>query len=185
MKSSFIVPADAVPPTRHERAAAPGEQIRPHNPTCFGCGPESPTGLHMTAVAGDRIDCSATFTVEPKFEGGPGVIHGGILSTAFDEAMGLCLKLMRVIAVTAHLEIDFAKPILLGTELRFESEVLGQVGRKLYSQSIAYSGDVEVARAHALFITVQPERHFKDSYALSQRADHYEQRVEMDDIQAP
>lgn len=180
-----MVPAEAVAPVRHERAAAPGEQIRPHNPSCFGCGPDSPTGLHMTAVAGDRINCSATFLVEPKFEGGPGVIHGGILSSAFDEAIGLCLKLMRVIAVTAHLEIDFAKPILLGTQLRFESEIVGQVGRKLYGRSVAYSGDVEVASAHALFITVQPEEHFKDSFALSQRAEQYRPPAELDDIQAP
>lgn len=146
---------------------------------CFGCGEQAATGLRMVTIAGEGVDVTARMQVETRFEGGPGVIHGGILSTAFDEAMGLAQWMVGVIAVTAHLEIDFAKPIPIGSELRIEAECVGEVGRKLYTRAFAYLGDGSdaVGAAHALFVTIKPLEHYRDSFAVSGAADFYADKI--------
>lgn len=179
MKTSFVLPDDLVPAERSPKAPAAGGPVRAHNPMCFGCGKDAPAGLHLTAVAGEGVDITARMQVEPRFEGGPGVIHGGILSSAFDEAMGLAQWMVGAIAVTAHLEIDFAKPIPIGSELRIEAECIGEVRRKLYTRAVAYLGDDSepVGAAHALFIKIKPLEHYRDSFAASGAADFYADKV--------
>ena len=146
-----------------------------HNRMCFGCGPDAPNGLHLDARAGEGMAITGEMVVEPHFEGGPGMIHGGILSSAFDEIMGMNVMLMGVTAVTAVLTIDFAKPIQLGSRLRFDTEILGTQRRKVYVRAVAHlvddgrDGD-EVGGAHGLFIVVDPSVHFRESRARSQFA---------------
>ncbi len=122
----------------------------------------------MVAIAGDDANVTARMQVQPRFEGGPGVIHGGILSSAFDEAMVLTHLMVGAIAVTVHLEIDFAAPIPLGSELRIEAETIGTVRRKLYCRAVAYLGDgtEPVGRSHAIFVTIKPLEHYGDSFAV-------------------
>ncbi|GAA1460443.1 PaaI family thioesterase [Williamsia maris] len=151
-----------------------------HNPMCFGCGPDAPNGLHLDARAGEGMAITGEMLVEPHFEGGPGMIHGGILSSAFDEIMGMNVMLMGVTAVTAVLDVDFAKPIQLGSRLRFSTEILGTQRRKIYVRAVAHlidgdgnsGGDTgeEVGGAHGLFIIVDPSVHFRESRAKSQFA---------------
>lgn len=123
-------------------------------------------------VVGEALDITAMFDVTERFEGGPGVIHGGVLSSAFDEAMGSVSIHLNQPVVTAHLEIDFARPILLGSRLVIQARIVGQLGRKLYTTAEAFiDGDEEtvVATSRALFLTINPQEHFKDSAALSSR----------------
>lgn len=143
---------------------------------CFGCSDTVPHGLHIVATAGEGAELTARMQVEPRFEGGPGVIHGGILSTAFDEALGLTHWMVGMAAVTVHLEIDFAKPIPLGSELRIEAVAHGTVRRKLYTSGIAYLGDSTepVGSAHAIYVNINPAEHFKDTYSGGGAADEFE-----------
>jgi acyl-coenzyme A thioesterase PaaI-like protein len=179
VKTSFVLPDDLVPVKRSPKAPAPGEPVPVHSPTCFGCGDRVPAGLHMTATAGEDVAITARVQVKPHFEGGPGVIHGGILASVFDEAMGLSHRMVGAIAVTVHLEIDFATPIPLDRELRVEAESLGTVRKKLYSHAVAYLGDddIPVAAAHAIFVQIKPLEHFKDSFEASGAADFYSERI--------
>ncbi|WP_229704977.1 PaaI family thioesterase [Williamsia phyllosphaerae] len=176
MKSTFVVPDGLEPAQRRTDALAPGDRMPSHNRMCFGCGPDAPNGLHLDARAGEGMAITGQMVVEPHFEGGPGMIHGGILSSAFDEIMGMNVMLMGVTAVTAVLNIDFAKPIQLGSRLRFDTEILGTQRRKVYVRAVAHliaddgrAGD-EVGGAHGLFIVVDPRVHFRESRAKSQFA---------------
>lgn len=141
---------------------------------CFGCGPESPNGIHLRLTAGEGMSAVGEMFVEQHFEGGPGTIHGGVLSSAFDEMMGLTVALMGVTAVTAVLNVDFALPIHLGSDLHFVSEILGIQRRKIYTRAIAHlvgpdgsPGD-QVAGAHGLFVVVDPAAHYRNSRNRSQ-----------------
>jgi acyl-coenzyme A thioesterase PaaI-like protein len=146
---------------------------------CFGCSESVPHGLQMVAVAGEGATLTARMQVAPRFEGGPGVIHGGILSTAFDEALGLTHWIVGMIAVTVHLEVDFAKPIPLGSELRIEATAHGTVRRKLYTSGVAYLGDdtEPVGSSHAIYFSINPLEHFKESFAESGASDFYADSV--------
>jgi acyl-coenzyme A thioesterase PaaI-like protein len=170
VKHAFVPPADLEPLVRHPKATGPGQHIGLHHSTCFGCGDDTPLGLHLKVIAGDDLSVTAQMPVVDWMQGGPGVIHGGVLSAAFDEVTGTAPLLIGAPVVTVHLEVDFAKPIPLGSTLHFEARILGKQGRKIYLAASAHLGDPEqvVASAHALFVTIDVQKHF---------AEHYDKRV--------
>jgi acyl-coenzyme A thioesterase PaaI-like protein len=124
-----------------------------------------PTGLHLKAHVGDGLDIYAQFTVTENHQGAPGLAHGGLLSLAFDEALGKLMWLLRAPAVTARLETDFLRPVPMGTTLFITARITGQKGRKVYSvaEGRLDSADGELAvRAAALFVIV-PMKHFMEN----------------------
>jgi acyl-coenzyme A thioesterase PaaI-like protein len=160
--ASTTPPESAKLPERHPLAPAIGTQIPSHFGHCFGCGELHPTGLHLIAHAGSGLDLTAEFTVTENHQGAPGLAHGGLLSLAFDEALGKLMWLIRSPAVTGRLETDFIKPIPIGTTLHISAVITGQVNRKVYTEAVGRinSPDGEIAvRAAALFIIV-PMSHF-------------------------
>jgi acyl-coenzyme A thioesterase PaaI-like protein len=118
--------------------------------------------LHLVGHIGEGASIRAEFTVTENHQGAPGLAHGGLLSLAFDEALGKLMWLLRSPAVTARLETDFIRPVPLGTTLFITAEITGQVNRKVYTAAVGRLGspDGEIAvRAAALFVIV-PMSHF-------------------------
>ncbi|WP_327684141.1 PaaI family thioesterase [Kitasatospora sp. NBC_00458] len=155
-------PPEAVLPPRAPEAPAPGTRIGSHYEHCFACGPQHPSGLRIDAVAGEGLDVSAEFTVRSEHQGGPGLAHGGLLTTAMDEILGTLNWLLHAPGVTGRLETDFLAPVPVDTLLHLRAWVTGVHGRKVYGAAEARIGgpDGQVAvRAQALFIQVKLE-HF-------------------------
>jgi acyl-coenzyme A thioesterase PaaI-like protein len=160
--ASTTPPEGSIIPDRHPEAPATGSRIPSHFAHCFGCGEKHPTGLHLVAHVGNAMDITAEFVVSENHQGAPGLAHGGLLSLAFDEALGKLMWLLRAPAVTARLETDFLKPVPMGSKLFITAEITGQVGRKVYCSAVGRlnSLDGEIAvRAAALFVIV-PMSHF-------------------------
>lgn len=159
---SISPPAGAKVPERHPKAPAAGTLLGSHNQDCFGCGASHPTGLHLTAYAGADMTITAKFTVTEHHQGAPGLAHGGLLSCAFDEALGKLMWLVREPAVTGKLETLFLTPVQVGKTLFIKAEIVGQDGRKIYCRAEgridSETGPVAVEAA-AIFITV-PLEHF-------------------------
>jgi acyl-coenzyme A thioesterase PaaI-like protein len=163
--ASTTAPEGAVIPERHPKAPEIGTKIPSHFGHCFGCGELHPTGLHLVAHAGADADLTAEFTVTENHQGAPGLAHGGLLSLAFDEALGKLMWLIRAPAVTARLETDFLKPVPMGTTLHITARITGQVNRKVYTAAEGRLGgpDGEIAvKAAALFVIV-PMSHFLEN----------------------
>ncbi len=178
--ASTTPPAGAQIPQRHEKAPGIGSQIPSHFGHCFGCGDLHPTGLHLIAHAGTGANLTAEFTVTQDHQGAPGLAHGGLLSLAFDEALGKLMWLIRSPAVTARLETDFLKPVPMGSTLHITAEITGQVSRKVYTaaQGRLDSPDGPIAvRASALFVIV-PMNHFLDN-APKQYLEHIAKHPEL------
>ncbi|SDU74308.1 PaaI family thioesterase [Jiangella alkaliphila] len=156
------------PPTgeiqRHPDAPAPGSTIASHYRMCVGCGPDHPTGLHVTVVAGEGLTVAGTFTVTDDHQGAPGLAHGGILSLAFDEVLGSLIWLIGKPAVTGHLETSYRRPVPVGTTLHIGAAVDRGEGRKIFMSAVgrenAPDGPVSVT-ASAVFVVVPPT-HFTD-----------------------
>ena len=162
---STTAPEGSPIPERHELAPVVGSKIPSHFGHCFGCGELHPTGLHLVAYAGEGLNITAEFTVNENHQGAPGLAHGGLLSLAFDEALGKLMWLLRSPAVTGRLETDFIKPVPMGSTLHITAEITGQVNRKVYTSAIGRlnSADGEIAvRAAALYIIV-PMDHFMNN----------------------
>ena len=163
--ASTTPPDGAIIPDRHPKAPEIGTKIPSHFGHCFGCGALHPTGLHLVAHAGAGADLTAEFTVTENHQGAPGLAHGGLLSLAFDEALGKLMWLIRAPAVTARLETDFLKPVPMGTTLHITARITGQINRKVYTAAEGRLGgpDGEIAvKAAALFVVV-PMSHFLEN----------------------
>lgn len=163
-------PAHAVPPERHPDAPPPGTPLGSHYRQCFGCGPDHPTGLHLTLTAGEGCSIQAALTVTEHHQGAPGLAHGGLLAAAFDEALGTVTWLLRVPVVTVHLETDYRMPVPVGSVVHIDAECFAVAGRKIYSRAVGRirggdgsadaAGDVAV-EARAVFVSV-PLEHFRE-----------------------
>ena len=163
--ASTTPPEGAIIPDRHPKAPEIGTKIPSHFGHCFGCGELHPTGLHLVAHAGASADLTAEFTVTENHQGAPGLAHGGLLSLAFDEALGKLMWLIRAPAVTARLETDFLKPVPMGTTIHITARITGQINRKVYTAAEGRLGgaDGEIAvKAAALFVVV-PMSHFLEN----------------------
>lgn len=155
-------PADAVQPERHPQAPEPGAWLGTHYDQCFGCGEQRPEGLRLRIQAGTGVSVAAEFEVAEAHQGAPGLIHGGLLTAAFDEVMGSVSWMLRVPAVTGRLETDFVKPVPVGRVVHLRAWCVGHAGRKFYYRAEARLDGAEgllVARAAALFVAVKLE-HF-------------------------
>ena len=162
---STVAPEGSSIPERHPKAPVAGTKIPSHFGHCFGCGELHPTGLHLVAYAGEGLEVTAQFTVTENHQGAPGLAHGGLLSLAFDEALGKLMWLLRAPAVTGRLETDFIKPVPMGSILHISAQITGQMNRKVYTSAIGRlnSPDGEIAvRAAALYIIV-PMDHFMNN----------------------
>lgn len=178
--ASTTPPAGAQIPARHAQAPGVGTQISSHFGHCFGCGELHPTGLHLIAHAGQALDLTAQFTVTEDHQGAPGLAHGGILSLAFDEALGKLMWLIRSPAVTARLETDFLLPVPIGSTLCIRAEITGQVNRKVYTSAEGRLGSPDgplAVKASALYVIVSMD-HFMTN-APKEYLDHISKHPEL------
>lgn len=88
------------------------------------------------------------------FEGAPGVVHGGYVAAVFDELLGFTQGLSKRPGMTGTLTITYCAPTPLLTDLRMEGSYEGTEGRKIYTSGKLFAGEVLLAEAKAVFITL-------------------------------
>jgi uncharacterized protein (TIGR00369 family) len=133
------------------------ERLSP-NPAnrCFGCGGANDEGMKLTFDqdhAGRRI--VGKFTMGPRYQGGGGMLHGGIIAVLLDEAMGKVCRFRNLRAVTAEMNIDFVKPIRVDQEITVEAFETAYRGRNLFQWGEIRDADGQLlARGRARFVVV-------------------------------
>ena len=125
-----------------------------HLPWCFGCGSENEHGLGVwLRYEGDKVTGALEFA--KRFQGGPGVVHGGAAAAFFDDLMGFVMIAHQQPAVTAKLEMNYLRPIPLGLTLRAEAWLAAQDGRKLWAEAVGFDDrGTRYVEARALFIPI-------------------------------
>ncbi|HKZ29422.1 MAG TPA: PaaI family thioesterase [Acidimicrobiia bacterium] len=125
-----------------------------HLPWCFGCGSENEQGLGVwPRYEGDKVTGALEFA--KRFQGGPGVVHGGAAAAFFDDLMGFVMIAHQQPAVTAKLEMNYLRPIPLGLTLRAEAWLAAQDGRKLWAEAVGFDErGTRYVEARALFIPI-------------------------------
>ena len=102
-----------------KRAARPAPK-RPKN-YCFGCGRDNSTGLHLKMkLDTEAAVASGAFRTTGRFRGSRLHLHGGIIATLLDEAMGNLNRLDAIIAPTAELSIEYLRPVPIGSKVLIE-----------------------------------------------------------------
>lgn len=125
---------------------------------CFGCGQMNKAGLRLRFFVdeGQRIVCS--LRLARRFEGPPGCAHGGIIATLLDEAMSKSNRQFGIVAMTRQMEVEYLKPVPLGTKLLLTGRHADASGRKHFCEAeLANESGVVLALAKAVFIAVDPK----------------------------
>lgn len=107
--------------------------------------------LHMD-VDGDAG--RGEVVIGPVFQGGPGLVHGGVLALLVDHAMGCVAAGPQRPAMTVSLTMTYRKPTPLGVPLTVSVRLDRIEGRRLHlSGEIVADGQITVA-AEAVFLTL-------------------------------
>jgi acyl-coenzyme A thioesterase PaaI-like protein len=119
---------------------------------CFACGPHNPIGLHLQ-FAEDGAGIRAEFTPGPEYQGYEGVVHGGIVATALDEAMANLCHLRGREALTARLEIRYRRETPVGRRIVVSARVTGERGRIFTAEAmLALPDGTRLADARGIFV---------------------------------
>lgn len=102
---------------------------------CFVCGVDNPVGLHATLeVDPEKGTASCRVTLDQRYQGWQGVVHGGILSTLLDEVAIYACRAHGEQFVTMEIQVRFRKPVAVGSCV----ELLGKIEeqrRRIYQVS--------------------------------------------------
>jgi len=110
-----------------------------------------------------------SFTVTEHHQGAPGLAHGGVISAAVDEGMGYLLWLVESPAVTAHIEVDFRRPVPVGAQLELEARLEGMEGRKIRASLTGWVDGEVAVEARALYLKVGLEHFVPHAERMGQR----------------
>lgn len=140
---------------------------------CWGCGPQNEAGLHLRSYpSSDGQSCVCRVTPAAEYTGGvPANLFGGMMAMIFDchgtasaawfahQAKGLTLTEETVIGrfITAHLEVDFKKPVPMGEEVTVTArlEELGE-RKAIVAMELEAAGEL---RACARMVAVAIKDH--------------------------
>jgi acyl-coenzyme A thioesterase PaaI-like protein len=103
-------------------------------------------------------------TLDRRFEGPPGFVHGGVTGLLLDEVLGQASTLAGRWGMTAYLNITYRRALPLDTELELTSHIDWFDGRKTHVVGgIALASDPSVphVEAEALFIEPRADRQAK------------------------
>jgi acyl-coenzyme A thioesterase PaaI-like protein len=90
---------------------------------CYACGAQNERGLHMEfRRENGRAICD--YTPCDYQQGYPGRLHGGIVATLIDEAMGWAVYDARQWGATARLAVRYRRPVPLDAPLRVEAWIV-------------------------------------------------------------
>jgi acyl-coenzyme A thioesterase PaaI-like protein len=130
-----------------------------HDPSCWGCG-INPSGIHLPPPAAEGATrYEARFAFDERHQGGPGIVHGGLVSAALDEACGLLATWHRFPAVTARIFVRYRRPVPINRELLVRAWVTGSHSRRLHVDGELRDGAEILAEARGAFLHV-PLEHF-------------------------
>jgi uncharacterized protein (TIGR00369 family) len=129
---------------------APTRIKQPNSRHCFVCGVENRFGFGLAFYETGPDEVEAEVVIPEKFEGYPGVAHGGIVAALVDE-----ISLRAAMAgrptrfmVTGRMVIRYRKPVPVGVPLRLIGNVrrrrtatVEAIGRVLMGSEIAVEGE--------------------------------------------
>ena len=93
------------------------------HPECIVCSRVNSRGLHLNYDIDDDGNIKAIFQCEKFFEGYPGIVHGGVISSILDGAMGNYMFAHGQTAVTVEMITKFRHPVLTGRKAMVSARI--------------------------------------------------------------
>ena len=128
---------------------------------CFVCGQRNPNGLHLVFRQEGKTVVS-DFQPREEHQGFPGIVHGGIVATVFDEALNRTslLSTRPAWSMTGRLEIRYRRYVPYERMLRVRAFPGVERSRMMQASGVLTFADDEntvLAEAHGTLMALRPE----------------------------
>jgi len=151
-----------------------------HNPACWGCG-DNPNGIHLRLPEREGLtEYESYLEFDGRHQAAPGLVHGGLVAAALDEACGLLASWYRFPTVTGRLFVHFRRPVPIKTELLIRSRIEDERGRRIHIAGELVEGDDILAHARGSFVHV-PLEHFLATPEGRAAGEKWRRRLAADD----
>jgi acyl-coenzyme A thioesterase PaaI-like protein len=100
------------------------EMRHQYHANCVVCSPDCEHGLQVPFAIDEHGVAMGSFSCNRRYQGYPGMLHGGIISALLDGAMTNCLFLHGHAAVTAELVVRFRHPVIVDTPAQIRAWVV-------------------------------------------------------------
>jgi uncharacterized protein (TIGR00369 family) len=91
---------------------------------CFACGADNPSGLQIQLkIDFEKGEATSQTTLDQRFQGWQGVIHGGILATLLDEVAIYACRSQGEQFVTAEINVRYRKPVPVGSTIDLKGRI--------------------------------------------------------------
>jgi uncharacterized protein (TIGR00369 family) len=127
--------------------------------SCFACGLENPSGLHLRFIDNGRDQVFTRFTIGLQHAGYPGMAHGGIVAAILDEVGGRTVMINNpnCFFVTAHMDVRYRQPVPVGMPLDAVGRLLThRASRTRAHAEIFGAGQIILAEADILYTDLPP-----------------------------
>jgi uncharacterized protein (TIGR00369 family) len=136
-------------------------QLQPNSRNCFVCGLDNEHGLHLRFYETADGEVTVETIVPDRFQGYPGIVHGGIVASLVDETLG------RVhigppdnprFMFTAKININYRKPVPTGIPIRIVAHAVKNRRRAATSVCSIYGPNNELlVDADAMLMNIPEE----------------------------
>ena len=129
----------------------------PNSKDCFVCGLENVHGLQLAFYKEGGDSIVVNYTVPERFQGYPGVVHGGIVTTMLDEILGRVFMFddPNRFMFTAKLTTRYRHPVPIGEPLKMVGSVIKDRGRIAEAKAELFGPDGSLlAEAEGLLVTL-------------------------------
>lgn len=137
----------------------------PNSRYCFVCGLENPHGLKLAFYQDGPDSVVCRYTVPERFQGYPGVVHGGIVTSIMDEAVGRVFMIEdhNRFMFTAKLTTRFRKNVPIETPLKITAQVVRDRGRIAESKAQLFGPDGDLLAETEALLVALPDEFGEDS----------------------
>jgi acyl-coenzyme A thioesterase PaaI-like protein len=135
----------------------------PNSSYCFACGLENDYGLKLSFYQEGDDTIVADYSVPDHYQGYPGVVHGGIVTTMLDEVLGRVIMIddPNRLMFTAKLTTRYRRPVPTETPLKMIGKVVKDRGRIVEAKVELFGPDgALLAEADGLMVAL-PEDFLK------------------------
>ncbi|MFH1563199.1 MAG: PaaI family thioesterase [Nitrospirota bacterium] len=121
---------------------------------CFACGKKNDFGLKLDFKIQGQTS-NTKFVFKKIHQGYSDIVHGGIITTILDEAMGRLLFDLGILSLTVWLEVRFLHSVKVREEVFIKGEIIKQTRKIIESQAeMRLKNGQIVAQAKAKFLRI-------------------------------
>ena len=104
---------------------------QPNSAQCFACGLKNPFGLQLQFFDNGIDEVRCEYSISNRYQGYPGVAHGGIVAAILDEVVGRVSMISNPIhfMMTATMELKYRQPVPLNIPLTIIGRMIKDRGR--------------------------------------------------------